>query len=121
MQFQQRKYEEYLDTIEVQKKLSKTITDTDLDNHFNELDKYHLKVSDWTFEPLENVEHDFVNDLLQRYLDDLDYRQKEGDPEKATFTGTMRKGVQLNDLEDIVNKLYVKTAGLKKAADEKEH
>jgi hypothetical protein len=41
----------------------------------DELSAKSLKSSGWTMEPLENVEHDYVTDLLNRYLQDLEDRQ----------------------------------------------
>ena len=67
-----------------------------MDMHFKELGKYHLQVNDWTIEPLDNERHDFVNELLKRYLDDLRIRQRASEPGKASFASTIRKEMKLN-------------------------
>ena len=36
--------------------------------HIDALDKAELKTTGWTTEPLDNVDHDFVTPLLDRYL-----------------------------------------------------
>ena len=46
----------------------------EMKNHLDVLDKADLKTTGWTTEPLENVDHDFVTPLLNRYLDDLGKR-----------------------------------------------
>ena len=40
-------------------------------DHIDELDKKDLKSTGWTIEPLDNVDHDFVSNLLVRYLKDI--------------------------------------------------
>ena len=49
----------------------KGLPDAEMRNHLDLLDKADLKTTGWTTEPLENVDHDFVTPLLNRYLEDL--------------------------------------------------
>jgi hypothetical protein len=72
--WQQGKYENILESIEKAKKFAHESTDLEMDSHIKRLEKHHLKVSEWQIEPLENAEHDFVNDLLTRYVLDLKER-----------------------------------------------
>mgnify|MGYP001626714458 CR=1 FL=1 len=39
--------------------------------HLGALDQAELKTTGWTVVPLENVKHDFVTPLLNKYLLDL--------------------------------------------------
>ena len=58
-------------------KKARTVSDVDLQNHLDELDKKDLKTSGWTTTPLDNVEHDFVTPLLNNYLADLEKRKAD--------------------------------------------
>jgi len=75
-EYQQKKYNDILNSIEKAKRVAQLGTDVEMDNHLKRLEKYHLKTNEWQIEPLENAEHDFVNDLLTRYVMDLRERIK---------------------------------------------
>jgi len=62
-----------------------------------------LKTSGWTTEPLDNVEHDFVTDLLNKYLKDLEGRMISNSKQGAGFCRNLRKTVELDTMEDVVN------------------
>ena len=42
-----------------------------MQDHIDELDKKELKSTGWTTVPLNNVDHDFVTDLIRRYIEDV--------------------------------------------------
>lgn len=42
--------------------------------HLYLLDKKDLRTSGWTTRPLDNLQHNFVGDLLSRYMEDLETR-----------------------------------------------
>jgi len=90
-------------------------------NHLDALDKADLKTTGWTTEPLENVDHDFVSPLLNRYLKDMNTRIEKHKKKDAGFAQNLRKTVQIMDAEDLVNFNYQKIASLKEEADRKEH
>jgi hypothetical protein len=39
-----------------------------------ELEKHHLKVSDWQIEPLKNPEANFFDNVISKYHEDLERR-----------------------------------------------
>ena len=65
---------------------------------------------------MENPEHDFVAPLVQRYLEDLAYRQEKATCEKASYCAQMRKPVSLNGVEQHIDKLRKTAEELKNAA-----
>lgn len=46
-QWQQKKYNDILDSIDKAKKLAHDTTDVEMDSHIKRLEKNHLKVSEW--------------------------------------------------------------------------
>lgn len=97
------------------------VPDKEMQNHLDLLDRADLKTTGWTTEPLENVDHDFVTPLLNRYLEDLQTRIKRNEKKDAGFAANLRKTVQVIDAEDLVNLNYQKISNLKEEADRKEH
>ena len=51
--------------------------DVEMLKHVDALNKAEIKTTGWTTEPLNNVDHDFVTPLLNRYLDDLNKRMMD--------------------------------------------
>jgi hypothetical protein len=74
-----------------------------------ELDRYHIRQTEWKLEPLENPQHDFVTDLLEKYLADLTHRQHLGNVKNARMSDLIRKPVQLDSVEKQINILYKET------------
>ena len=70
-QYNQRKYEELLNDLAEYSNKHKGAIDRDMQDHIDELDKKELKSTGWTVVPLDNVDHDFVSDLLVRYITDI--------------------------------------------------
>jgi hypothetical protein len=49
--------------------------DLDLQQHLQELARYELHTSEWQHKPaLDNPKHDFVTDLVDNYLKDIEKR-----------------------------------------------
>jgi hypothetical protein len=67
------------------------IPDADIMAHFDELDRYGLKGTEWRQLPVDNPEHDFVTPLLSRYLDDLNERKDLSTHGKPRFVDLIRK------------------------------
>ena len=66
---------------------------------------------------MRNVEHDFVNELLVRYLQDTKNRMKEKSFGNATPSMILRKCIKLTDIDDMVLECHVKSLDLMSAAD----
>lgn len=79
-----------------------------------------LKNTGWTVIPLDNVEHDFVSNLLKRYLKDLETRIKLHDSEEGGIAMSLRKVTPIEVTTELVNDEYSKVASLKDMADQKE-
>ena len=103
IQYQQRRYDDLLAELEENLNKARSIPDIDLQNHLDELDKKDLKTSGWTTTPLDNVEHDFVSPLLNNYLADLERRKEILEDPDSGYCTKMRKGVDVNSAEDLVN------------------
>lgn len=88
--------------------------------HLDALDSSDLKSTGWTCIPVENADHDFVSPLLNGYLKDLEARIVKNEHKDAGFAKNLRKGIMLEESEEMVNVQYQKIAYLKKQADEKE-
>lgn len=82
--------------------MAEKIFDYDLKAHLEALESYHIKKNDFVPIPLRNVEHDFVNELLVRYLQDTKNRMKEKSFGNATPAMILRKCIKLTDIDDMV-------------------
>ena len=60
----------------------------------------------------KDVQHDFVNDLLYRYLQDVKHRQKAGEFGRATAAVLLRKCTKLDDMEIMIEDLQAKSNDL---------
>ena len=103
MQFAQAKYDELINELQKKQKRASEEVDVDIKAHIDELDKKQLKSSGWLTEPLDNVEHDFVSDLLNRYLQDLEKRLEFQSSEEAGYCKNLRKVVELDTIELEIN------------------
>ena len=72
--FCQKKYKKLAKEIENAKEKAILRPDIELANHYNNLDKYFTRTTEWKLSPLENPEHDFVSDLLNAYMEDIERR-----------------------------------------------
>ena len=121
VQYSQKVYDKMLEDLRKNEEKSADQPDLEMQNHLDLLDKAELKTTGWTTEPLDNVDHDFVTPLLNRYLNDLSKRIEKQKKKDAGFAQNLRKTVQILDAEDLVNINYQKIADLKEEADRKEH
>ena len=48
--------------------------DAEIDEHYEQLDRYQLRSTDWKTEPIDIPSFSYVNPLLHRMLRDLDKR-----------------------------------------------
>jgi hypothetical protein len=49
--------------------------DVELNSHMEDLDRYHLRATEWKTSPIQQPKHDFVTALLEEYLNDLKKRK----------------------------------------------
>ena len=91
-----------------------------MQDHIDELDKKELKSTGWTTTPLNNVDHDFVTNLIARYIDDVKTKMALYSSEKASFCQNLRKNIKIGDVEELVDSEFKKIAYLKEQADIKE-
>ena len=88
--------------------------------HFDELDKYGLKGTEWRQLPVDNPEHDFITPLLGNYLEDLNERKNLSTHGKPKFVDLLRKQMKIGDMSDIIMTEHAKTQQLKEAAAARE-
>ena len=81
------------------------------------LDKKHLKSSGWAVTPLENSEHDFVTDLIRKYITDLEDRSDNQERLEAGVAANLRKMIALRDAAELVRLQYEQITSLKDGAD----
>jgi len=93
------------------------IFDYDLKSHLEQLEAYHIKGNDFQPLPLKDVQHDFVFDLLHKYLQDVKHRMKAGEFGRATAATLLRKCVKLEDIEYMVEDCQAKSNELLSNAD----
>lgn len=121
VQYTQAQYEEQLEALKKHKGDSRDSPDVEMVKHLDTLNKADLKTTGWTTTPLDNVDHDFVTKLLDRYLKDLEKRIDKQENETSTIAEQLRKSVQIFDSEDLVNVQYDRISSLKEEAARKEH
>ena len=88
------------------------IFDYDLKSHLEVLESYHIKGNDFQSFPLKDVQHEFVTDLLTKYIQDIKHRMKQGEYGRATSTTLLKKCVKLEDIEFLVEDCYSKADNL---------
>ena len=85
VQYSQKVYDKMLEDLRKNEEKSADQPDLEMQNHLDLLDKAELKTTGWTTEPLDNVDHDFVTPLLNRYLNDLNKRIEKQKKKDAGF------------------------------------
>lgn len=94
--------------------------DVDTLKHMKELDRHHLKEGAWLTEPLQNPENNFVDDLLGRYLGDLQRRAEADVKNKKHVATAIRRVVKLTSMHDLIQQQYNETIGLREKIRETE-
>ena len=102
MQFQKKVYDDFNERTRLECKMAAKIFDYDLKSHLEQLEAYHIKGNDFQPVPLKDVQHEFVYDLLHKYLQDIKHRMKAGEFGRATAATLLRKCVKLEDIEYMV-------------------
>lgn len=115
--YQKRRYVSLLEDIQQSIKLSRDVADLDLQDHLKELERHHLKVSDWQIEPLANPDANFFDNVIVKYKQDLERRQKFEDKTDAVF---IRRLVRAGDAVELVEKVYATAMDIKKKLSEQE-
>ena len=103
VQYQQKRYEGLLSEVQGHMERNKGVPDKELNKLIDSLDKADLKTTGWTTTPLENVDHDFVSTLLNNFLKSLNKRKKLHDNEDSGFAMNMRRGVEISEIEELIN------------------
>ena len=71
----------------------------------NELDTHFKRSKEWTLTPMQRPRHDFVGDLFDRYMKDLEMRHKKLISKTATPCDLLRKTVTFDILANLVGEL----------------
>ena len=81
--------------------------DVDLKDHLAQLEAHHITGNDFRPTPAKTVHfhQDFVQDLMNRYLEDIDHRRAAGEVGKANAATTLRKCIRLGEIEDMIERL----------------
>ena len=74
VKFCKKKYKELTDAVEKAKDEAYAEPDADLESHYKSLDNFFQRTSEWKLVPLEVPEHDFVSELMNRYMEDIEVR-----------------------------------------------
>lgn len=117
MQFQKKVYDDFNERTRLECKMAAKIFDYDLKSHLEQLEAYHIKGNDFQPLPLKDVQHEFVYDLLHKYLQDIKHRMKAGEFGRATAATLLRKCVKLEDIEYMVEDSQAKSNELLSNAD----
>ena len=78
--------------------------DVDLEEHIRELTAKKVLDGDWHPFPMKDIQAgcDFVQSLLERYLQDLDSRRKLEEFGVPAVAVTLRKAVRLDEVETVI-------------------
>ena len=117
IKFQKQAYANANERTRLECKMAAKIFDYDLKSHLEQLEAYHIKGNDFQPLPLKDVQHDFVFDLLHKYLQDVKHRMKAGEFGRATAATLLRKCVKLEDIEYMVEDCQAKSNELLSNAD----
>lgn len=112
MTFQKKVYDDFNERTRLECKMAAKIFDYDLKSHLEQLEAYHIKGNDFMPYALKDVQQDFVQDLLYRYLQDIKHRQKAGEFGRATAATLLRKCTKLDDIEVMIEDLQKKSDDL---------
>jgi hypothetical protein len=75
VKFCKKKYKSLTDAVDEAKDAAYAEPDVDLESHYKSLDNFFKRSSsEWQLTPLERPEHDFVSDLMNRYMEDIEVR-----------------------------------------------
>ena len=106
MNFQKKVYDDFNERTRLECKMAAKIFDYDLKSHLEQLEAHDIKGNDFMpFPIVKDVQQDFVQDLLYRYLQDIKHRQKAGEFGRATSAVLLRKCTKLDDIEIMIEDL----------------
>ena len=75
MNFQKKVYDDFNERTRLECKMAAKIFDYDLKSHLEQLEAHDIKGNDFMpFPIVKDVQQDFVQDLLYRYLQDIKHR-----------------------------------------------
>jgi hypothetical protein len=81
--------------------------DEDIQKHYDQLDKFHLRQTEWRTAPIVNPEHDFVTDLVKKMVNDLHNRNARCMGVDASYCELIRKPFNLNYVTELINDVKV--------------
>jgi hypothetical protein len=112
--FQRAKYDELVEESQARYEAAKAEKDIDLEEHIRELTAKKVVDGDWRPFPLKDLQVgcDFVQTLLDQYLEDLDARRKLDEFGVPAVAVTLRKSVQLDEVETIIEQVQKKAVEL---------
>jgi hypothetical protein len=61
-----------------------------------DLDRYHLRATEWKTAPVRQPKHDFVTPLLESYLNDLKRRQVRDVDDECKLSDVLRKAIPID-------------------------
>lgn len=110
-------YNDFAERTRLEAKMAEQLADCDLASHLEQLEAHDIKGND--FYPIQpkDVQQDFVNDLLFRYLQELKHRMKAAAFGQASTAALLRKGIKLTDMDEVVKDCQAKCADLLTSAD----
>lgn len=75
VKFCKQKYKQLTEDVEKAKDQAYSEPDVDLESHYKTLDNFFTRNSEeWKLFPIEIPEHDFISDLTNRYMADIELR-----------------------------------------------
>lgn len=99
------KYNKLKAVIEQAKVDAKGKPDKEFTLHMAELDRHFLRSTEWRLTPLENPEHNLVGELFDRYMKDLETREKAARGKNPTPCELLRKTVTHDIINEQINSL----------------
>jgi hypothetical protein len=120
VKFCQKRYKKLAAEVENAKANARLKPDYELENHYTNLDKHYTgRATEWKLEPMEHPENDFVSDLLNGYLKDIQDRVRRGVEPHAKAIYVLRKPMTNDSIIEEINRIGESCVILARTAAEK--
>ena len=101
--YQKKVYEDLNEKTRLEVKMAAKLFDYDLKAHLEQLESHNIKGIDFQPYPLKDAEHYFVQELMEKYIQEIKQKQKQGEFGRATPSMILRKCIKIEDIDYIVD------------------
>ena len=101
--YQKKVYDDFNEKTRLEVKMAAKLFDYDLKAHLEQLESHNIKGIDFQPYPLKDAQHYFVQELMEKYIQEIKQKQKQGEFGRATPSMILRKCIKIEDIDYMVD------------------